>query len=65
MSKLTDGDIIKNMTVPVMSIEEIRELLENKDMIGIVRRLAEAAFFFFYHYIVKRLVDHSKEVEMP
>lgn len=50
---ISDVEIIKNMQAPVMPIEEIKALLANRDLIGQVRRLAEAAFL--YHKIILKL----------
>jgi hypothetical protein len=44
---ISDAEIIANMQAPAMSIEEIRSLLAKKDLIGQVRRLAEAAFLYY------------------
>jgi hypothetical protein len=50
---ISDAEIIANMQAPVMSIEEIKALLANRDLIGQVRRVAEAAFLF--HKIILML----------
>lgn len=44
---ISDAEIIKNMQAPVMTIEEIKDLLAQRDLIGQVRRVAEAAFLYY------------------